>query len=442
MESEESTNPLLSSDTPEYLAVTSTNTQTKSIQDTSGQTTIMPETSGAWKPKVSPITIFSVLDSLVPRSATRGLGKDLRIPVERFSSRLPELRQLRNPKLYSLKTLMASFQQEYLSVQESIDQLKVTERENLQKIYKESKTAPKEAGKKLKSMLREVTVSLKSSSPWKDFAITSNGKCLTASNTEYRKIAPESSLLDILERDPRQRYFLSEKMMSYLIKRSIKEQKKINLWDFSKPSKKNQIAGTLTAGAHSGGLHSDMTLIIDPYNQNTKENGLAGSLKTNQGSPRSMTTAIAKPFIKNVPHGYNDGFEKRFPNLRASRSEYNELVVIPVGPEMPCVRTSGRGSLDKHAWDTLIVSNAVDTSGWLREMGRHEEGKHGLTDYRIRRLTPIECERLQGFPDEWTKGVSDTQRYKCLGNAVTVNVIHFIGARISTVLSKIKRTLE
>jgi len=41
----------------------------------------------------------------------------------------------------------------------------------------------------------------------------------------------------------------------------------------------------------------------------------------------------------------------------------------------------------------------------------------------IRKLTPIECERLQGFPDNWTLGVPDTQRYKQLGNAVTVNVI-------------------
>ena len=46
-------------------------------------------------------------------------------------------------------------------------------------------------------------------------------------------------------------------------------------------------------------------------------------------------------------------------------------------------------------------------------------------DYQIRRLTPIECERLQGFPDNWTVG-SDTQRYKQLGNAVTVNVIQAI----------------
>ena len=41
---------------------------------------------------------------------------------------------------------------------------------------------------------------------------------------------------------------------------------------------------------------------------------------------------------------------------------------------------------------------------------------------RIRRLTPTECERLQGFPDGWTDGQSDTQRYKQCGNAVSVPV--------------------
>lgn len=53
-------------------------------------------------------------------------------------------------------------------------------------------------------------------------------------------------------------------------------------------------------------------------------------------------------------------------------------------------------------------------------------------DTEIRRLTPIECERLQGFPDGWTEGLSDTQRYKTLGNAVTVNVIHTIMSKLLT----------
>lgn len=53
-----------------------------------------------------------------------------------------------------------------------------------------------------------------------------------------------------------------------------------------------------------------------------------------------------------------------------------------------------------------------------------------IKDMRIRRLTPTECERLQGFPDGWTEGVSDTQRYKQMGNAVTVNVIKAIIERL------------
>lgn len=50
----------------------------------------------------------------------------------------------------------------------------------------------------------------------------------------------------------------------------------------------------------------------------------------------------------------------------------------------------------------------------------------------IRRLTPMECERIQGFPDNWTAGVSDTQRYKQCGNAVTVNVIRAVMERLLT----------
>ena len=52
--------------------------------------------------------------------------------------------------------------------------------------------------------------------------------------------------------------------------------------------------------------------------------------------------------------------------------------------------------------------------------------QHTIQDYKIRRLTPTECMRLQGFPDNWCDGISDTQKYKCAGNAVTVNVIEAI----------------
>jgi DNA (cytosine-5)-methyltransferase 1 len=76
---------------------------------------------------------------------------------------------------------------------------------------------------------------------------------------------------------------------------------------------------------------------------------------------------------------------------------------------------------------------------------------HGVYNgVQIRRLTPIECERLQGFPDDWTKygvdyskgfhiwrdniheliPISDTQRYKMMGNAVTTNVVKTIIERL------------
>ena len=49
-------------------------------------------------------------------------------------------------------------------------------------------------------------------------------------------------------------------------------------------------------------------------------------------------------------------------------------------------------------------------------------------DYRIRKLTPLECERLQTLPDNYTEGISATQRYKCIGNGWTVDVIaHIFG---------------
>ena len=49
-------------------------------------------------------------------------------------------------------------------------------------------------------------------------------------------------------------------------------------------------------------------------------------------------------------------------------------------------------------------------------------------DYIIRKLTPVEAERLQTLPDNYTTGISNTQRYKCIGNAWTVDVIaHILG---------------
>ena len=59
--------------------------------------------------------------------------------------------------------------------------------------------------------------------------------------------------------------------------------------------------------------------------------------------------------------------------------------------------------------------------------------------YLIRRLTPLECERLQGFPDGWTDipGASDSARYKALGNSVAIPCVEFIMGRIAAALRAI-----
>ena len=71
-----------------------------------------------------------------------------------------------------------------------------------------------------------------------------------------------------------------------------------------------------------------------------------------------------------------------------------------------------------------------------------------LSDYIVRRLTPIECERLQGFPDGWTdiawkgKKAPDGKRYKALGNSMAVPVMRWIGERIDAVYSGTKVVQE
>lgn len=88
----------------------------------------------------------------------------------------------------------------------------------------------------------------------------------------------------------------------------------------------------------------------------------------------------------------------------------------------------------------FLVSSTV-TSKWAKGSGGPAGSEHQNlappVDERIRRLTPTECERLQGFPDGYTDipykgkpGAPDGPRYKALGNSMAVNVMRWIGQRI------------
>ena len=147
-------------------------------------------------------------------------------------------------------------------------------------------------------------------------------------------------------------------------------------------------AGTLTGGGKSGGLHSDMTVI--QINPSTESNGRQPYQQNRVYDEIGISPAITRNnsdfIIKQRPRGINKGAD---------------LNICPT-----------------------ISINAFQENNLLGG---------------IRRLTEIECERLQGFPDNWTqygnydgtiKPIAKTQRYKLIGNAVTVDIVELIAKRL------------
>ena len=101
-----------------------------------------------------------------------------------------------------------------------------------------------------------------------------------------------------------------------------------------------------------------------------------------------------------------------------------------------CIDSNYWKGCDNHAQRTMVYMSNTNANMKQREQERTETWTLGTsTDFgiregmRIRKLTPKECERLQGFPDNWTVG-SDTQRYKQCGNAVTVPVVEYIAKEL------------
>jgi site-specific DNA-cytosine methylase len=78
-----------------------------------------------------------------------------------------------------------------------------------------------------------------------------------------------------------------------------------------------------------------------------------------------------------------------------------------------------------------MIQDPISEEDGTPALGRKTSGM-GVHQHGVRRLTPRECERLQGFPDDWTliDGATDSKRYAALGNAVTVNVVEWIARRL------------
>lgn len=135
-----------------------------------------------------------------------------------------------------------------------------------------------------------------------------------------------------------------------------------------------------------------------------------------------------------------------------SDSRAIELVCQPIaatltaGTSRPGVNAPGRRKED----DVNLVAFDPKAGGDRTSSGAFEAGTgitptlscsrpHAVsTDTEVRRLTPLECERLQGAPDEWTEGQADGPRYKQLGNSVAVPVFEWVGRRIVAVDAQIR----
>lgn len=122
-----------------------------------------------------------------------------------------------------------------------------------------------------------------------------------------------------------------------------------------------------------------------------------------------------EPKIFTYPHGKNSGgfHSGSCPTITANAFQQNNMVCSVITPSFTNKKQNGR--VFKNSGEPSFTLTARDNPGIY-------DGQ------AIRKLTPLECERLQGFPDEWTQSdgagkiMSDSVRYKALGNAVSVPV--------------------
>lgn len=147
--------------------------------------------------------------------------------------------------------------------------------------------------------------------------------------------------------------------------------------------------------------HGDM---IQAYNKQHLKDGICPTLTTRPEGFKTATLPVVNSELKIT--------EEQVPKWIPKPDEINRTL-----------RSGGKSSLtDKHNYD-------------------HVAEESSPARYRIRKLTPLECFRLQNFPDEAHQklvdvGISDSQRYKMAGNAVTVSVIEAIAERLIPLITK------
>jgi site-specific DNA-cytosine methylase len=111
-------------------------------------------------------------------------------------------------------------------------------------------------------------------------------------------------------------------------------------------------------------------------------------------------------------------------------NDYESWIAGGVVPTLNAMDNNGEAFATVLAVDFYNASTS-DVSQTIKAHTATAVNIGGVIDHQVvRRLTPVECERLQGFPDNWTDGQADSNRYKQMGNAVAVPVVEWIISRM------------
>ena len=196
------------------------------------------------------------------------------------------------------------------------------------------------------------------------------------------------------------------------------------------------------------------------YPENSANNTLilTESSATIQSKSPTLTASMSKIYNRQTPilfenHAQDSRYRQRDDSptitsrcgtggnnlpLVVKQHNHGEVSVSEISPTLNSQSGAGRIPMTVSIAENII--NRKDCNGG-NGIGALEEncytlnatGVHAVASKsRIRRLTPLECERLQGFPDNWTlvPDARDTNRYKACGNAITVNVAEWIFKRL------------
>jgi DNA (cytosine-5)-methyltransferase 1 len=182
------------------------------------------------------------------------------------------------------------------------------------------------------------------------------------------------------------------------------------------------VSKTLTASYGTGGADLDIKpLVLEPKSYAIAEN-IIGRQVHNGGNGNGYSEEVMYTLNATGVHGVAHGFHV---NARPDEMKFErELSGTLTTCQRPGVAVDTyNGTIQGDITATMTAAGGSST----------HSGPKVMQQMRVRRLTPMECERLQGFPDGYTHTPtsSDTTRYKALGNSMAVPVMRWIGKRIS-----------